>query len=62
MLALVSYVDNNEVDMVTEGILPLAVQAEHQLEFSNKNKHELDNENLERNIDNVAIDRDLSPK
>lgn len=54
--------NNNKVDKVIEGVLILAVSFYHQLEFSNKNKHELDDEDLERNIGKVAIEGDLSPK
>lgn len=61
-LALVSQDNNNETDKVMERVLPLAIQATHQMEFSNKNKHELDDEDLEKNIDKIALEGDLSPK
>lgn len=61
-LILVSHADKNEVEKVTERILPLTVQDKHQLEFFNKNKHELNDEDLERNIDKVLLEGDLSPK
>ncbi|KAF3647189.1 hypothetical protein FXO37_20085 [Capsicum annuum] len=48
--------NNNETDKVMERVLPLAIQATHQMEFSNKNKHELDDEDLEKNIDKIALE------
>lgn len=61
-MALVTQDDNNAVDKVMVGVLTLAVKAKNQMEVSNKNKIDLDDEDLEKNIDNVAIEGDLSPK
>lgn len=48
--------------MVIEGVVPLAIKAGNQIEFSNNRKYELDEDYLERNIDKMPIEANLSPK
>lgn len=42
-------------------MIPLAIQVGNQLEFCNKNKDDLDEEDLENNIDKVVIEGNLPP-
>lgn len=48
--------------MVIEIVVPLAIQVANQIDFSNKRKEDLDEDDLEKNIDKVSIEGNLSPK
>lgn len=48
--------------MVLEGISPLAITSQDQVEAYNKNKKDLDENVLDDNIDQIAKEADLSPK
>lgn len=47
---------------ILEDVIPLEIQVEHQIELSNSWRVDLDEENLGKNIDKVAMEGDLSPK
>lgn len=48
--------------MVIEGVIPLTIYFANQMEFRNKRRNDLDEDDLEKNIDKVAIEGNLSPK
>lgn len=59
---MVQYQEDGQQEMVIENILPLAIQAENQTEYSNIGKLSLDEEDLTNNIEKVGIEGNLSPR
>lgn len=48
--------------MIIEGVEPLVMETWSVIEIVNKNKQDLDAEDLGDNIDKVALEENLSPK
>lgn len=48
--------------MLLQGIIPLAIEVGNQKKLKNKKKEDMNQEDLEDNIEKVAIEGNLSPK
>lgn len=48
--------------IVIEGVFPLAIEVRNQMEITNKQKEDMDGEDLEDNIEKANIKGNLSPK
>lgn len=61
-LIVLDQVNSAKEVKVIEGIVPLEIQAGNQIKVSNKRKKDLDGEDVDDNIEKVAIEGNLSPK
>lgn len=61
-LAVVSMQGSEDGIKVVEDVMPLAVHTENRIDFSNREKICLDEEDLEKNIEKIAIASNLSSK